>query len=146
MNDSNSPPRPAADATDPKQHRAPVISSEQRALIEEMERTAPTEGRFSITRDDAAGLFVAAKDDVEFGGVLFAESDGQVLLLSTSILPAFRGQGLATELTRRVLNLLRAEGKSVTVRCPVFRSFLQHYPEYEQPLHERPESDRNEDG
>lgn len=63
-------------------------------------------------------MFVATKDGVEFGGVLFDEKNDRVLLLATSILPEYRGMGLAAALTRRVLDSLHAEGKRVTVRCP----------------------------
>ena len=57
-------------------------------------------------------------------------SSPRINWLATSILPDYRGQGLATELTRRVLDSIRAEGKSATVRCPVFRSFIERNPEY----------------
>ncbi|AQP52397.1 hypothetical protein BW733_00980 [Tessaracoccus flavescens] len=80
--------------------------------------------------DAQASAFVATKDGVEFGAVPFADKNGRVTLLATSILPDYRGQGLATELTRRVLDSIRAEGKSATVRCPVFRSFIERNPEY----------------
>lgn len=85
---------------------------------------------FSIAVDAQASTFVAIKDGVEFGAVPFAEKNGRVTLLATSILPDYRGQGLATELTRRVLDSIRAEGKSATVRRPVFRSFIERNPEY----------------
>lgn len=125
----------------PSQHpiraQAPVgqspsaISADQRALMDEMQSTESAEApSFSITLDESADLFVAVKDGVEFGGVLFSEKDDRVLLLATSILPEFRGKGLAAALTRRVLDTLHAEGKHVTVKCPVFRSFVEHHPEY----------------
>ena len=60
---------------------------------------------FSIAVDAQASTFVAIKDGVEFGAVPFAEKNGRVTLLAPSILPDYRGQGLATELTRRVLDL-----------------------------------------
>ena len=85
---------------------------------------------FSIAVDAQASAFVATKDGVEFGAVPFADKNGRVTLLATSILPDYRGQGLATELTRRVLDSSRAEAKSATVRCPVFRSFIERNPEY----------------
>jgi len=114
--------------------------------MDEMRTTVSAEEpSFSITLDESADVFVATKDGVEFGGVLFAEKDDRVLLLATSILPEFRGQGLAAALTQRVLDMLHAEGKSVTVRCPVFRSFVQHHPEYAARLDHRPGRDRSAD-
>lgn len=90
-------------------------------------RNAPS---FSIEVDTRAGAFVAAEDGVEFGAVTFAEKNGKVTLLATSILPDYRGRGLTTELVRRVLDSIVAEGKQATVRCPVFRSFVARNPEF----------------
>ena len=86
---------------------------------------------FSIAMDDAAGAFVATADGVEFGAVPFVEKAGRVVLLATSILPEYRGRGLATALIRRVLDQIRVDGRRVTVRCPVFQAFIERHPEYE---------------
>ncbi|OLT37798.1 hypothetical protein BJF82_14065 [Kytococcus sp. CUA-901] len=83
---------------------------------------------FSIAVDAQASAFVDNR--MRRSSVPFADKNGRVTLLATSILPDYRGQGLATELTRRVLDSIRAEGKSATVRCPVFRSFIERNPEY----------------
>jgi len=112
--------------------------------MDEMRTPEPTEEPpFSVTLDESATVYVATKDGVEFGGVLFDEKNDRVLLLATSILPEYRGMGLAAALTRRVLDRLHAEGKRVTVRCPVFRSFVQQHPEYAARLDNR--SGREED-
>lgn len=118
----------------------PTVSPDQQSLMDEMQATTAAtaeEPSFTITRDDKADVFVATKDGVDFGGVLFTEKDNRVLLIATSILPDFRGQGLAAALTRRVLDTLDAEGKSVTVVCPVFRSFVQQHPDYASRLDQR---------
>ena len=146
MTDLRIPSHVPSRALDPTDLSTSAESCDQRALVDEMQTTVSTEGpSFSITLDKSADVFVAMKDGVEFGGVLFAEKDDRVLLLATSILPEFRGQGLAAALTRRVLDMLHAEGKSVTVRCPVFRSFVQHHPEYATRLDHRPGRDRSAD-
>ena len=146
MTDLRVPPHVPSRALNPADHSTSPVSSDQRALTDEMQTTMlAEEPPFSITLDESADVFVATKDGVEFGGVLFAEKDDRVLLLATSILPEFRGQGLAAALTRRVLDMLHAEGKSVTVRCPVFRSFVQHHPEYAARLDHRPGRDRSAD-
>ena len=125
------PPQLSPDESDPAGHGGFHISLDQRALVDEMRTPASTdEASFSIARDESRDVFVATKDGVQFGGVLFDEKNDRVLLLATSILPEYRGMGLAAALTRRVLDSLHAEGKRVTVRCPVFRSFVQQHPEY----------------
>ena len=146
MTDLRVPPHVPSLALNPANQSTSAVSSDQQALMDEMQTTAPAkEPSFSIALDESADVFVATKDGVEFGGVLFAEKDDRVLLLATSILPEFRGQGLAAALTRRVLDMLHAQGKNVTVKCPVFRSFVQHHPEYAGRLDHRPGRDRSAD-
>lgn len=131
MADLRFPPQLSLEDPDSTGHGGSPISADQRALMDEMQTPAsPEEAPFSISLDDSATVYVATKDGVEFGGVLFDEKDDRVLLLATSILPEYRGMGLAAALTRRVLDRLHAEGKRVTVRCPVFRSFVQQHPDY----------------
>jgi uncharacterized protein len=116
---------------DPRGHNYDQLTPEQTQLIDEMASDAPTEPlRFAITIDDSSQSFVATADGVEFGVIPFVMRDGRVTLLATSILPEFRGMGLATALIRRVLDRLREDGRQVTVRCPVFLSFLRRHPEY----------------
>lgn len=146
MTDLRVPPHVPSLALNSANQSTSAVSSDQQALMDEMQTTAPAkEPSFSIALDESADLFVATKNGVEFGGVLFAEKNDRVLLLATSILPEFRGQGLAAALTRRVLDMLHAQGKNVTVKCPVFRSFVQHHPEYAGRLDHRPGRDRSAD-
>ena len=146
MTDLRVPPHVPSLALNPANQSTSAVSSDQQALMDEMQTTAPAkEPSFSIALDESADLFVATKNGVEFGGVLFAEKNDRVLLLATSILPEFRGQGLAAALKRRVLDMLHAQGKNVTVKCPGFRSFVQHHPEYAGRLDHRPGRDRSAD-
>jgi uncharacterized protein len=52
------------------------------------------------------------------------------VLLATSVFPEFRKQGIATELIRRVLDDVRTQGKTVTIMCPIVRTFIEHNPGY----------------
>ena len=56
--------------------------------------------------------------------------DGRLVLQATSVFPEFRKQGIATELIRRVLDDVRAQGKTVTIMCPIVRTFIENNPEY----------------
>ena len=44
--------------------------------------------------------------------------------------PRVPQQGIATELIRRVLDDVRAQGKTVTIMCPIVRTFIENNPEY----------------
>jgi predicted GNAT family acetyltransferase len=46
------------------------------------------------------------------------------------VVPEFRKQGIATELIRRVLDDVRVQRKTVTVMCPIVRTFIENNPEY----------------
>ncbi|HEY4269328.1 MAG TPA: GNAT family N-acetyltransferase [Galbitalea sp.] len=50
--------------------------------------------------------------------------------MAAAVFPEFRGQGIATELIRRVLDDVRAHGKTVTIVCPIVRTFIERNPEY----------------
>jgi predicted GNAT family acetyltransferase len=56
--------------------------------------------------------------------------DDRLVLLATSVFPEFRGQGVATELIRRVLDDVRRQHKTVTIMCPVVRTFIDRHPDY----------------
>lgn len=44
--------------------------------------------------------------------------------------PEFRGQGIATELILRVLDDVRAQARTVTIMCPIVRTFIDRNPDY----------------
>jgi predicted GNAT family acetyltransferase len=46
------------------------------------------------------------------------------------VFPEFRGQGIATDLIRTVLDDVRAQGRTVTNYCPVVAAFIDDHPEY----------------
>jgi predicted GNAT family acetyltransferase len=118
------PPQLSPDESDPAGHGGFHISSTSALCGRDADAGVADEASFSIARDESRDVFVATKDGVEFGGVLFDEKNDRVLLLATSILPEYRGMGLAAALTRRVLDSLHAEGKRVTVdaRLPLVRA------------------------
>lgn len=132
MTDSDHPDRTPSGIVYPKDQNFESGTRDEFQRGDEAQSAQPGEKpSFSIVVDDQAGAFVAREDGVDFGAVPFVEKDGRVVLLATSILPEYRGRGLATELIRRVLDKIHAEGKRATVRCPVFRSFIERNPEYE---------------
>src|SRR3954452_1396325 len=86
---------------------------------------------FAVVNDENTGAYWAIVGDREIAGIPYeVAGDNRLVLLATSVFPEFRKQGIATELTRRVLDDVRAQGKTVTVMCPVVRTFIEHNPEY----------------
>ena len=86
---------------------------------------------FEVVKDEKAGIYVAIVGDREVAGLTYDVARGDRLVLrATSVFPEFREQGNATELIRRVLDDVRAQGKTVTIMCPIVRTFIENHPEY----------------
>lgn len=86
---------------------------------------------FDVVNDEEAGVYEAVVDGVTVGGMTYnLLGEDRILLLAVSVFPQSRGRGVATELTRRVLDDVRAQGKTVVNYCPVVDEFVQHNPAY----------------
>lgn len=109
------------------------LSEDQKTLIDQVaDPQADSPGiDFIVQQDDAAGQFTALSGDTQLADLTFKEDGDRVTLVSTTVYPEFRKQGVATELIRRVLDTLRSQGKTVTVVCPIVRTFITSHPEYE---------------
>ena len=86
---------------------------------------------FAVINNEEAGIYVAIVGEREIAGMPYSlVGDDRIVLLATSVFPEFREQGVATELIRRVLDDVRAQGKTVTIMCPIVRTFVEHHAEY----------------
>ncbi|GAA1647456.1 hypothetical protein GCM10009733_050700 [Nonomuraea maheshkhaliensis] len=86
---------------------------------------------FTVVNDEKAGIYEGILSDRKIAGLPYnVAGDDRLVLLATSVFPEYRQQGIATELIRRVLDDVRAQGKTVTIMCPVVRAFIEHNPEY----------------
>src|SRR3954470_13032131 len=110
--------------TDPTEDQAALIDE----VLDEPRAPAPD---FAVVNDEKTGAYWAIAGDREIAAIPYeVAGDNRLVLLATSVFPEFRKQGIATELTRRVLDDARAQGKTVTIMCPVVRTFVEHHPEY----------------
>jgi len=109
-----------------------TLSQDQAVLIGEVidDLHAPAFD-FYVVNDEKTGIYKAIVGDTEIAGLPYdVASDDRLVLLAASVFPEFRKQGIATELIRRVLDDVRTQGKTVTVMCPIVRTFIEHNPEY----------------
>jgi predicted GNAT family acetyltransferase len=107
-------------------------SQDQIALIDEVidDPHAPAFD-FHLVNDEKASIYEAIVGDTEIAGLTYkVVGDNRLVLLATAVLPEFRKRGIATELIRRVLDDVRRQGKTVTIMCPIVRTFIEHNPEY----------------
>jgi predicted GNAT family acetyltransferase len=85
----------------------------------------------TVVRNQDARLYDAFVGDREAGVLTYeVAGDDRLILLATSVFPEFRKQGVATELIRRSLDDVRAQGKTVTIFCPIVRAFVERHQEY----------------
>jgi predicted GNAT family acetyltransferase len=92
--------------------------------------TDPTRYAFEVVKDEKVGIYNAIVGGQEVAGLTYDVAGDRLVLLAASVLPLFRKQGIATELIRRVLDDVRAQGKTVTIMCPIVRTFIENNPEY----------------
>lgn len=109
-----------------------TLSQDQAVLIDEVNSDDHNPAlSFFVVNDDKAGTYEAIAGDTVIAGLTYnVAGDDRLVLLATAVFPEFRKQGIATELIRRVLDDVRARGKTVTVLCPIVWAFIQRNPEY----------------
>ncbi|MEU7632940.1 N-acetyltransferase [Nocardia sp. NPDC049220] len=68
----------------------------------------------AVDNDEKTGIYEAIVGDAKVVGLPSnVAGDDRPVLLATSVFAEFRGHGIATELTRNVLDNVRAQGKTV---------------------------------
>lgn len=109
-----------------------TLSQDQAVLIDEVIDDPPAPAfDFYVVNDEKTGIYEAIVGDTEIAGLPYnIAGDDRLVLLATSVFPEFRKQGIATELIRRVLDDVRAQGKTATIMCPIVRTFIERNPEY----------------
>lgn len=96
-----------------------------------MDAGAASPGEFLLVDDTTAGIYLAVTGDREVAGITYnLIGEHRIVLLAVSVFPEFRGRGIAMELIRRVLDEVRAQGRTVTNYCPVVLTFLERNPSY----------------
>ena len=78
-----------------------------------------------LHRDDVQRRYVATVGAREVGNIRYDEVDGRVVVVKTSVLPTFRGRGIATELIAYALRDIRVRGMRITVYCPLVAAFIE---------------------
>jgi predicted GNAT family acetyltransferase len=113
-----------------------TLDQTQVVLIQEVDSPPRADGSLSdvdfyVVNDDDEHCYTAAVGDTEIGYLTYeTRADDRVALVTTMVFPEFRGQGVASELIRRVLVQLREQGKTITILCPIVRAFIDAHPEF----------------
>jgi predicted GNAT family acetyltransferase len=110
---------------------AELIDEVTAQAIDEVDRpSADTEAEIVVRRVDELGVYSATIDGRQVAGVQFAEVENRTIVLTTTVLPEFRGRGIATALIADALDDLRERGRLLTVRCPVVAAFITGTAQY----------------
>ncbi|MEN2742311.1 GNAT family N-acetyltransferase [Microbacterium sp. X-17] len=109
-----------------------TLTEDQVVLIGEVADDHSPTITFFVTDNEPSSTYEAISGDTVIGGLTYEEAGGsRRVLIAAAVYPEFRGQGVATELIRRVLDDIRRRGDTITVRCPIVRAFIDRNPEYD---------------
>jgi predicted GNAT family acetyltransferase len=93
--------------------------------------TDASSARVSLRHDPQAKVYEAVLDGEVVGGIAYDVEANRVSLLTTTVTPALQGRGIASAMIRLTLDAIRRDGHTVTIICPVVRSFIERHPDYE---------------
>lgn len=83
-----------------------------------------------VHRDDVRHHYSARLEELEVAAIEFKQMGNRVVILATTVVPEFRGRGIAVELIAYALDDVRDRGMHVTVYCPLVSAFINQNPEY----------------
>lgn len=92
--------------------------------------SADADSEIEVHRLDDRGVYAATIDGLEVANLRYDEEDGRVVVLTTTVVPEFRGRGIATDLIADALDDIRERSRTVTVLCPVVAAFMRGNPQY----------------
>jgi len=92
--------------------------------------SADAETEVEVHRLDDRHVYAATIGDLEVANIRFDEEEGRIVLITTTVVPEFRGRGIATDLIADALDDLRARSERITVLCPVVAAFMKGNSQY----------------
>ena len=99
--------------------------------VREVDRpSADAESEIEVHRIDDRHVYAATIDGLEVANLRYDEVDGRVVVLTTTVVPEFRGRGIATDLIADALDDIRQRGRRVTVYCRVVAAFMNGNPQF----------------
>jgi predicted GNAT family acetyltransferase len=108
-----------------------MLPLKQGVLMTDHFRDNEGRNRFDLNVDDTIAF------------VTYRKSPGVITLVHTEVPPELGGRGIGSKLGRATLDAVRAQGRKLSVECDFIRSFMTKYPEYDDLLARREETNRN---
>ncbi|MGO4300213.1 GNAT family N-acetyltransferase [Leifsonia sp. RAF41] len=108
-----------------------TLTQDQVVLIDELQDDHSPTIPFFVSRNEPISTYEAISGDTVIGGLTYdVAAQDRVVLVAAAVFPEYRGQGVATELIRQVLDDVRSRGNTVTILCPIVWAFIDRSPEY----------------
>lgn len=102
----------------------------RRGTVGEVSTTTGSDPQLHVSRHDLLGRYEGRLDDELVAVVEYRREGSTVVITHTGTEPAYRGRGLAGQLTAAVLEEIRAAGQHVRPLCPYTAGYLETHPEY----------------
>jgi predicted GNAT family acetyltransferase len=100
------------------------------ALREKPPEDATADEDFDLINDAERGRWIGVVGAEGLAELSYRLVGGRVVLLTTWVHPAHRRQPVVAALILRVLDAIRATGRTITVVCPVVGEFIARNPRY----------------
>lgn len=84
----------------------------------------------SVRENAAQHRFERPIHDGSVAAAYYRDEDGKLVFVHTEVPTAFSGQGIATELARGALELVRRSGRKAVLICPFMVRFANAHPEF----------------
>lgn len=94
------------------------------------EPSADSDVEIVVRRVEDRGVFSATIDGREVANVRYQSEGDRIIVLTTTVLPEFRGRGIATALIADALDDIREDGLGLVVHCPVVAAFIGSNSQY----------------
>lgn len=87
-------------------------------------------GTVATVRDNKARSRFELDSHGEIAFASYRQAPGRVVITHTETPPALRGRGIASQLVKGALELIRADGQKVVAGCGFVADYLDAHPEY----------------
>ncbi|MBM7832734.1 putative GNAT family acetyltransferase [Agromyces cerinus] len=108
-----------------------VIDEATARTVHEVDRpSADTESEIRVLHHVDERVYAATIDGRQIASFRYDVADDRIIVLTTTVVPEFRGRGIADDLIADALDDIRERGLRITVRCPVVAAFIAEHREY----------------
>ncbi|MFJ9729500.1 GNAT family N-acetyltransferase [Streptomyces sp. NPDC101209] len=95
-----------------------------------MDREKYTDLDIRVAKDAATETYDAWLGPDRIGTLVYQETGSRVSMMSIAVEPEYQHHGVAGEIIASALDDVAHSGGTVTIICPVVRSFIDEHPEY----------------